>query len=84
MIGRIFLGLLGIGIGVLIVFKGEWLLHNVGRIGWVEKYLGVFGGSRLFYKLLGVLLIILATLYMTGFLQNWLPNFLQGLFGGDL
>ena len=83
-IGRIFVGLMGIGIGMLIVFKGEWLLHNVGQIGWVEKYMGTFGGSRLFYKLLGVLLIIIATLYMTGFIQNFLPKFFQGIFGGGL
>ena len=83
-IGRIFLGLLGIGMGVLVVFKAEWILHNVGKIGWIEQHLGSFGGSRLFYKLLGIVIIVLSTLYMTGFLQDFLPTFLQGMFGGGL
>ena len=83
-IGRIFVGILGISIGVLVLLKAQWFLYNVGRIGWAEKYFGVFGGTRLFYQALGILIIATATLFMTGFLQNFLPNFLQGLFGGGL
>lgn len=81
-IGRIFLGLLGIGLGILITIKSEWLINNVGSPGFAQKYLGTFGGGRLFWKLLGILIVALATLYMTGFLQNFLPNLLRGLFGG--
>jgi len=77
----IFLGLLGIGIGLLVSIKHEWFLHNVGRIASVEKYLGTFGGSRLFYQLLGVLLIILSTLYMTGLLQRMLTGLAGKVFG---
>jgi len=78
---KIFLGLLGIGLGVLVAVKHEWFLHNVGRIAAVEKYLGTFGGSRLFYQLLGVLLIVLSTLYMTGLLQKLLIGLAGRVFG---
>lgn len=77
----IFLGLLGIGIGLLISIKHEWFLNNVGRIAAVEKYMRLFGGSRLFYQLLGVLLIILSTLYMTGLLQKLLTGLAGKVFG---
>ncbi|MDD3887852.1 MAG: hypothetical protein PHN19_03695 [Patescibacteria group bacterium] len=84
LIGQIFFGLLGIGLGVLITIKSEWLINNVGSPGFAQKYFGTFGGGRLFWQLLGILVAAFATLYMTGFLQNTLPNMLKGLFGGGL
>jgi len=78
---KIFLGLLGIGIGLLVAIKHEWFLHNIGRIAVVEKYMRLFGGSRLFYQLLGVLLIILSTLYMTGLLQKLLVGLANKMLG---
>ena len=41
--------------GVLLIIKAEWFLENFGRIEWAEKHLGTEGGTRLFYKLLGLL-----------------------------
>lgn len=84
LIGQIFLGLFGIGLGVLITLKSEWLINNVGSPSFAQKYLGTFGGGRLFWKLLGILIVAFATLYMTGFIQNALPNMLKGFFGGGL
>ncbi|NQV12899.1 MAG: hypothetical protein HQ530_01195 [Parcubacteria group bacterium] len=80
MFTQIFIGLLGIGLGLLFAIKSEWLLHNVGRIASIERYLGTFGGSRLFYQLLGVLMIIFATLYMTGFLQKGIIGLFKRVF----
>lgn len=80
MITRIIIGVLGIGLGLLFAIKNEWFLYNVGRIASVERYLGSFGGSRLFYQLLGVLLIIIATLYMTGLFQKLILGLFQRIF----
>lgn len=78
---RFLLGILGIGFGILVTLKSEWFLHNVGRIASVEKYLGTFGGSRLFYQILGVLIVAISTLYMVGALGSILEAIVGGLFG---
>jgi len=80
--GRIILGLVLTAVGILFVLKGEWFYENFGAIPSAEKYLGG-GGSRLFYKLLGVLLALIGFLIMTnlhlGF-TNWLGQNLFGAF----
>jgi hypothetical protein len=78
---RIILGLLGIGAGILMSLKSEWFLYNVGQLPSIEKYLGSFGGSRLFYQLLGVVIVIISTLYMTGVLGSVIILILGGIFG---
>ena len=44
-------------IGPFLVIKAEWFLENFGRIEWAEQHLGTEGGTRLFYKLLGLIFI---------------------------
>lgn len=63
---RIFFSLLAIAIGVTIVLKSEWFFEFFGRIEFADRYLGTEGGSRLMYKLIGILIIFLALLYVTG------------------
>lgn len=53
-------------IGLWLVVKTEWMMSNFGRIAWFEEKLGVEGGSRLGYKLVGLLFIIIGTIVMTG------------------
>lgn len=62
----IFLGLIMLLAGSLIVIKSEWLLQNFGRIGWFEEKLGAEGGSRLGYKLIGIIIIFLGIIVLTG------------------
>jgi cytochrome b len=62
----IFLGLLILAAGVFLVVKTEWFLSNFGRIAWFEAKLGSEGGSRLGYKLVGIILLILGIIVMTG------------------
>jgi len=62
----ILLGLLIIGAGVFFVAKTEWFINNFGRIAWFEDKLGSDGGSRLGYKLIGILLIFAGIIIMTG------------------
>lgn len=82
MFGRIFLGLIGIAIGCLLAIKHDWFVNNVGRPAWADKYLGPFGGARLFYVLLGILVIVAATLHMTGGLGPLLVKIFERMFGG--
>lgn len=71
---RIFIGIILTVIGYLFVWKSEWLLNNFGRIAWAEKKLGTEGGSRLFYKLLGITIMFLGFFYATGVTDEILEN----------
>lgn len=75
MFGKIILGSLMIVAGVAIVLKTEWIVENFGKSEFFERYLGLEGGSRLGYKLVGIGIIfigaITATNMIGGFL-NWI------------
>ena len=60
------------------VVKTKWIYDFTGPIDWAEEHLGTEGGTRLFIKLLGVLLILGAFLGVTGILGGWV----QSIFGG--
>ncbi len=66
-------GIIIIFIGAMLVIKSEWMLNNFGRVNFFEKYLGAEGGSRLGYKLLGLLVFFIGLLIMT----NMIGGFLQ-------
>ncbi len=61
-----FLGLLIVIGGFMIAWKSEWILNNFGRIAWAEEHLGLEGGTRLFYKLLGIIFIFLGLSVISG------------------
>lgn len=69
---RYIFGIIAILIGFIIIWQSEWMLQNFGRIDWAEIHLGADGGTRLFYKLLGLIIIIIAFLYMSGFIEGLL------------
>ncbi len=62
----IILGIIILAIGVVLVIKTEWFMQNFGRITWFEKTFGTEGGSRLGYKLLGLLAIFMGIVMATG------------------
>ena len=62
----IIIGAAIISAGALLVVKTEWFLNNFGRIAWFEDKLGSEGGSRLGYKLVGITLLIIGIIVMTG------------------
>jgi len=80
MIGRIIIGLILVGVGALIVMKSEWLMKNVGAIPWAEQHMGTEGGSRLLYKLIGILIIIAGFLIMTNLMTILLASTIGKLF----
>ncbi|MBU4360527.1 MAG: hypothetical protein ABH896_01525 [Candidatus Jacksonbacteria bacterium] len=67
---KYFLYLIIIIIGVLITIKSEWMLRTFGRVGWFENKLGLYGGSRTFYKFLGIIIVFLTVMWITGLLQE--------------
>lgn len=84
---RFFTGMLLIAIGFVMVWKTPWFLDIFGRIPWAEKHFSSsfgagMGGSWMWYKLLGALIIAIAILYMTGLLQGILVGILGPFFGG--
>lgn len=76
---HIFWGLVIMTAGALIVIKTEWILQNFGRMAWFEAKLGTEGGSRLGYKLIGLIIIIVGIIQMTGGMGNFLTWFLGPL-----
>lgn len=79
---RIFIGLIGIFVGCVLTIYHNWLVENVGRSDWADKYLAAFGGARFFYILLGIFVILLSTFYMTGNLGQIIAGIFSRLFGG--
>ncbi len=71
------IGILAIAVGVLLVIKTEWFIQNFGTNAWAEQHLGSSGGTRLMYKLIGLAIIFIAMMGMTGLLGA----FIMGTFG---
>ncbi len=66
MLMRVLVGLGIIAFGVFLIVKTEWMISAFGRIAWAEDKLGAEGGTRVFYKLLGMTSIVLAFMIMSG------------------
>jgi hypothetical protein len=81
MIMRILIGLLVSLGGFLMVYKTQFILDMVGYVDWAEKHLGQ-GGSRLFYKLLGTVIILIGFLVITNLYDMVIGGFILGVFGG--
>ncbi len=75
-----FVGAVCVLIGVLLVLKTEWFLQNFGTIAWAEQNLGTSGGSRLMYKLLGILAIFIGFLLITNLFQGFLMGTVGKIF----
>ena len=74
---HILFGIIIIAIGALIVIKSEWMLSNFGRIDFFEKHLGTEGGSRLGWKLIGLIIIFIGILILT----NMIGGFVMWVLG---
>lgn len=79
---KYFIITLAIGMGIILVIKTEWFVQNFGSIAWAEQHLGADGGSRLAYKLIGIILIAGALMIATGTLQTIFLNLFAPMFGG--
>ncbi|EKD43945.1 MAG: hypothetical protein ACD_72C00063G0003 [uncultured bacterium] len=75
-----FLGAFIVLIGTLLILKTEWFLENFGSIAWAEENLGTSGGSRLMYKLFGLIGIFIGFLLVTNMFQGFVMGTLGKLF----
>lgn len=73
---------LAIGLGAIMVIKTEWFVQNFGAIAWAEQHLGTEGGTRLAYKLMGIILIVGSLMMATGVMQNLILSIFAPMFGG--
>ncbi|MDD5527935.1 MAG: hypothetical protein PHO56_03070 [Patescibacteria group bacterium] len=69
---NIILGLVMAAVGALITIKSEAMLNMFGRVGFFEKYLGTEGGSRLGYKLLGILIFFIGVMIATNVIGDFM------------
>lgn len=76
-----FIEILVIAIGCVLVIKTQWIYDFTGPIDFAERFLGTEGGSRLFIKLIGVLMITGSFLAMTGLLGAMIDGIFGSLLG---
>ncbi|MFA6427879.1 MAG: hypothetical protein WCW16_05605 [Candidatus Magasanikbacteria bacterium] len=74
------IGFLVIALGAFMVIKTQWMIENFGHSEWAEAKIGG-GGTRLMYKVLGIVFIFLSLMGMTGMLGNMIMKFFGRLFG---
>ena len=78
---KYFVGIIAIGVGVLLVIKTEWFVQSFGTNAWAEQHLGTSGGTRLLYKFIGLAIIVVAMLGITGLLGPVILATFGRLFG---
>ena len=71
---RFVIGIVAVLAGLGLIIKTEWLIQNFGASAWAESKFGTAGGSRLFYKLIGLALIFVGFLLITGLFQGFLEG----------
>jgi uncharacterized membrane protein YkgB len=69
---KFFFGIILIVVGFTMIWKTENWFSFFGRNAWAEKWFGTEGGSRLFYKLIGLLAIVIGMLLVTGLYNEFL------------
>lgn len=78
---KYFIALLAIVIGAFLVIKTEWFIENFGASSWAEEHMGTSGGTRLLYKLIGLGMILISFLGITGLLGGIILSIFGPLFG---
>ena len=78
-LARILVGFLIVIVGYLMTAKTQWFLDILGRIDWAERNF-VSGGSRLFYKLLGIAIIMIGFLVITNLFNIVIGGFIMSIF----
>lgn len=74
---RYLLGIFMAIVGTAIVLKTEWIIANFGVSAWAEEKFGTSGGSRIMWKVIGIILIFFGFLVIT----NMIQGFLEGTVG---
>lgn len=66
-------------VGIGMAWRTEIALEILGRNWWAEKNFGV-GGSRFFYKLIGIAITVLGIIVVTDLYEEIVGGFITGLF----
>ncbi|OGF18555.1 hypothetical protein A3I35_03660 [Candidatus Falkowbacteria bacterium RIFCSPLOWO2_02_FULL_45_15] len=66
------IGTIGMVVGALTVVYSEKIYNAFGPIPWFEKYLGTEGGSRLGYKIIGLLAFFIFMLVFLNLHQSFI------------
>ncbi len=74
------IALIAIAVGAILVIKTEWFIQNFGTSAWAEEHMGTSGGTRLFYKLVGLAIIFISFLGVSGLLGDMILGFFGKLF----
>ncbi|OGY47900.1 MAG: hypothetical protein A3J62_00780 [Candidatus Buchananbacteria bacterium RIFCSPHIGHO2_02_FULL_38_8] len=82
MFGRIIFGLILAAIGAIITIKSEWILQNFGPIPSADRFFSTEGGSRLAYKLIGIIVTVVGFLIMTNLIEGVLGSIAKLLIPG--
>ncbi|MBL7141946.1 hypothetical protein ISS21_02550 [Patescibacteria group bacterium] len=72
--------IIGLGIivaGFMTTWKSEWFLRHFGRVDWAEDHLALEGGTRFFYKMVGIVIIFLGIFVLTGIWTDILRGFVK-------
>ncbi len=77
---RYIIGIIMVGVGVLLILKTEWFIQNFGTNAWAEEHLGYNGGTRLMYKLIGIIFIFFGFLAITNLLNDFLLGTVAKIF----
>lgn len=80
---KYFFSFLAIIAGFFIVKYSNGIVDNFGHSEWADHYLGTYGGTRLMWKLIGVIIIIGALLTISGLGESLLISIFGGL-GGNI
>jgi hypothetical protein len=78
---QIFFGIALMAIGLHIVWKTDGWFRFFGRVPFAEIHFGFEGGSRMFYKLIGILTIFIGMFTATGLVQGIVVGIFGRLFG---
>ena len=74
-------GIIGIVLGFFLTWKAYAIFKKMGsRIDWAERHLGGMGGTPGLIRLIGILLIIISFLYMSGLIDYLITEYLAQLF----
>lgn len=72
---KFIIGPLLIVLGVLFMKYTVWITQQVGKVGFADKWLGFpFAGTYSWWRLVGLLMIVGALLWMGGFLDFGTAN----------
>ena len=73
---NIIIGLIIMAVGFAFIVKTEWFLNNFGRVSLFEEHFATSGGTRLGYKLLGMVIMFIGLLFAINLIGGFTSWFL--------